>query len=262
MFLLRTNLFRWLQRLNYFFHLSLLISLKIRYLVINHINLYEQIIVVGVESLGISIITASFIGMVFTLQVVKEFLYLDAANMIGAVLSLAFVRELSPVITSIIAIGRTGSAFTAEISTMKVTEQIDALYVLQTDPIVYLIIPRLLACMLVLPITNLVFFVTSLAISMFTCYVFYNLHPWLFFKSVFLVLTCVDILKSSFKVVVFAIIIANVSCAWGLYTSGGSKNIGESTTSSVVTNLLLIFITDFILSYVLFNQMNSAIQFL
>lgn len=260
MFVLKANFFEWFKRIKVAFKLSILVVSKLNFKNINPRNLIEQITIVGPESLGISIITASFIGLVFSLQVVKEFLYLDATSIIGAILSLAFLRELSPVLTAVIIAGRISSSFTAEIATMKVTEQIDALYLLKTDPLVYLVIPRLISCILVLPVLNLVFFFTSLASSIFTCYIFYNIHPLVIVKSILLAVSLIDYVKSTFKIMLFGFILSNVSCSWGLTTMGGAKNIGQSTTSSVVTSLLMIFIMDFFLSYLMFHSIDSTIK--
>ena len=253
-------LLQWFQKIKYTFKLLWLIILRVDFVNINYRNLKHQVMIVGPESLGVSIITACFIGIVFTLQVIKEFLYLDAVSFIGAILSLAFIRELSPVLIAVIISGRVGSSFTAELATMKVTEQIDALYLLNTDPIFYLVVPRLLACVLVLPCLNILFLLTSLSSSIFACYIFYNIHPFIFLHSSMAALSFIDFLKSTFKVIVFGIIISCVSCAWGLKTDGGSRSVGQSTTSSVVTSLLIIFIIDFFLTYILFNQTDSAIK--
>jgi len=143
---------------------------------------------------------------------------------------------------------------------MKVTEQIDALYLLKTDPLLYLVIPRVIACVTMLPILNLIFLFTSLASSIFACFIFYNIHPWIFLKSAFMALSYLDFLKSLLKTIVFGFVLSNISCSWGLTTIGGSKSVGQSTTSSVVTSLLMIFVMDFILSYIMFNQVDSAIK--
>ena len=226
----------------------------------NRKNIITQIIVVGPESLGILIITACFIGIVFTLQIVKEFLYLNASSVIGAIVSLAFVRELAPVLTAIVIIGRVSSAFTAELATMKVGEQIDALYLLRVNPLYYLVLPRVFACFVILPCLNIIFLLTSLCSSIFTCYIFYNIHPYVFVNSVLVSLSYLDFLKSFCKALVFSFIVSIISCVWGLTTSGGAKNVGYSTTSSVVTSLLLIFVLDFLLTYLLFNQNDSIIK--
>jgi len=230
MFILNANLLQYLRRFSFAWKLLLLSLFNFNIFGINRKNLINQIIIVGPGSLGIIIITASFIGIVFTLQIIKEFLYLDASSFIGAILSIAFIRELSPVLTSVIIAGRIGSAFTAELATMKVTEQVDALYLLNTNPIKYLVLPRLLGCLLVLPLLNLLFFLSSLSFSMFICSIFYNINPSLFFNSIYAGLFFQDILKSTFKVLVFGLILSIISCSWGLTTIGGSKSVGEATT--------------------------------
>ena len=223
-------------------------------------NIVEQILIIGPGSLTISLITAFFVSIVLALQVAKEFLYLNAAGIIGAILTLAFIRELSPVLTSVIIIGRVGSSFTAELATMKVTEQVDALYLLNTNPIVYLVVPRVIACVFILPILSILSFATSVASSAFICFVLYSIDPILFFRSSFTALVSIDVLKSLFKTVVFAIVISCISCYFGLSTTGGAKGVGKSTTSSVVICLLSIFILDFVLSYFMFHDLDSSIK--
>nr|WCH56260.1 hypothetical protein [Hypnea sp.] len=220
----------------------------------------ETMFIVGPGSLSISLITAFFVSIVFTLQVAKEFIYLNATSLIGAVINISFLRELSPVLTSVIVIGRIGSCFTAELATMKVTQQIDALYVLNTDPFFYLIFPRILSCILMLPVLNFLSFVTSLASSAFICFTLYSINPAVFLDSAFSSLLFLDILKSSLKAVVFGLIVSIVSCSCGLLAKGGAKGVGQSTTKSVVLSLLIIFISNFILSYSMFNNLDSALK--
>ncbi|MGL5510555.1 MAG: ABC transporter permease, partial [Microcoleaceae cyanobacterium] len=126
-------------------------------------NTIEQMAIVGPESLLIALVTATFVGMVFTIQVTREFLVFGAGNFSGGVLALTLGRELSPVLTAVVIAGRVGSAFAAEIGTMKVTEQIDALYMLKTDPVDYLVIPRVIACTLMVPVLNLICLVAAIA---------------------------------------------------------------------------------------------------
>lgn len=260
MFLLKINLFEWLKKIIAAWNLSLSALSCLSLSTIKFHLTVEQMIIVGPESLSACIVTAFFIGVVFTLQVVKEFLCLDATSIIGAVLSLAFIRELSPVLTAVIIVGRVGSSFTAEIATMKVTDQIDALYLLKTDPLLYLVIPRMIACVTMLPLLSLISLFTSLASSIFACFIFYDIHPWIFLKSAFSALSYLDFLKSLSKTIIFGFILSNISCSWGLTAAGGSRSVGQSTTSSVVTGLLMIFVTDFILSYLMFHQSNTAIK--
>ena len=257
--MLKINRFLFFKRIEFTFKLLLqLFNCDINS--INRRNLIEQIIVVGPESLGILIVTASFIGIVFTLQVVKEFLYLNASSFIGAILSLAFIRELSPVLTAIILIGRISSSFTAELATMKVTEQIDALYLLRVNPLTYLVLPRLISCLLMLPCLNIIFLFTSLSSSVFICFILYDIHPWFFLHSSFIALSLNNVIKSTCKAMIFSFIVSIVSCVWGLTTDSGAKSVGQATTSSVVTSLLMVFILDCILTYILFDQASSIIK--
>lgn len=221
-------------------------------------HLLSQIEIMGIGSLTIVLLTAFFIGMVFTFQVAKEFSYLNATNLVGSVLTMTFVRELSPVLTAIIVTGRIGSAFTAEIATMKVTEQIDVLYVLQANPINYLVLPRVLACLVMLPLLNIFALATSIASSIFVSSILYHIPPSVFLDSS--VISILDFVYSSFKALVFGFIISTVSCSWGLNTQGGARSVGRSTTSSVVTSLLCIFMVDFLLSYFMFHTSISVFQ--
>lgn len=225
-------------------------------------NFFSQIYIVGLGSLSVIIISAFFIGLVFSLQIIKEFLYLNAISLVGSVLTISFLRELSPVLTSIILIGKIGSYFTAELATMQVTEQIDALYVLGINPINYLVLPRIIALILMLPILNLFSFITSLFSSAFICFMLYSIDPKIFFESVFYTLSAIDIFKSCIKTIVFGFFIGLISCIWGLTTKGGAKGVGIATTSSVVTSLLCVFILDFLLSYYMFDKLDSSLKIL
>nr|UEQ12158.1 Hypothetical protein Ycf63 [Batrachospermum sp.] len=230
---------------------------------INRNNLFEiinQLISVGIGSLTIVLITACFISMIFTLQIGKEFVCLNTTSMLGAVLSITYLRELCPVLTAIIITARIGSAFTAEIASMKVTDQIDILLILKIDPIVYLVLPRIYSCMLMLPVLNIFSLVTSIFSSLFIASILYNIFPSVFIDSAYSSISLFDCFCSSLKALIFGFIIAIVSCGWGLSTTGGSKNVGISTTSSVVTILLLIFIADFLLSYIMFYKSPSILQ--
>nr|UAD87136.1 hypothetical protein [Gracilaria pacifica] len=225
-----------------------------------YFNTLEQMKIVGPDSLNIVIITAFFIGMVFTIQIVKEFLYINAVSLIGSILTISFIRELSPVLTSVIIVGRIASYFTAELATMSVTEQLNALYMLEASPLHYLVFPRVVACILMLPCLNIISFITSLFSSSFVCFTIYNIHPQIFFTSSLSSLVIQDICKSLFKTLIFGFLISLISCIWGLTASGGAKGVGQSTTLSVVTSLLSVFIFDFLLSYIMFNNTGSVIK--
>jgi phospholipid/cholesterol/gamma-HCH transport system permease protein len=221
-------------------------------------NTFEQMAIVGPQSLSINALTAAFVGMVFTIQVAREFLHFGAANAVGGVLAVALVRELSPVLTAVILAGRVGSAFAAELGTMQVTEQIDALYILKTDPIDYLVIPRFIACCLMMPILTLFSFVVGMTGGLLIATTLYNIPQSIFLESARNFLGPGDLVNASIKGAIFGGLIAIVGCNWGLTTSGGAKGVGESTTTAVVTSLMSIFISNFFLSWLMFQGLGEA----
>ena len=221
-------------------------------------NTIEQMLVVGPESITIAIVTAGFVGMVFTIQVAREFINFGAGTTVGGVLALALTRELSPVLAAVVVAGRVGSAFAAEIGTMRVTEQIDALYMLRTDPIDYLVIPRVLACCLMLPVLSILFLVTGMSGGILIADTLYNISPSVFLRSARNFLELWDLLSAIIKAVVFGGLIAIIGCSWGLTTTGGAKGVGQSTTAAVVTSMLAIFVANFFLSWLMFQGTGTA----
>ena len=222
-------------------------------------NLIEQLSAVGPQSLLVALLTAVTIGMVFTIQVAREFITFGVGDAVGGVLALALLRELTPVITAVILAGRVGSAFAAEIGAMQVTEQIDALYMLKTDPIDYLVIPRLLACCIMLPILTVISFVAGMGGGVLVAVNLYQLPMRNFLESAQSFLGTWDLLSAVIKAIVFGAIIAVVGSSWGLTTTGGAKGVGQSTTTAVVTALLAIFIMNFLLSWLMFQGLGSAV---
>ncbi|MGB5596521.1 MAG: MlaE family lipid ABC transporter permease subunit [Crocosphaera sp.] len=221
-------------------------------------NTLEQMSVVGPESLTIALTTAGFVGMVFTIQVAREFINFGAVSTVGGVLALALTRELAPVLTAVVVAGRVGSAFAAEIGTMRVTEQIDALYMLKTDPIDYLVVPRVLACCVMLPMLNILSLITGMAGGLLIANGLYDISPYVFLTSVRNFLELWDLVTSIIKAVAFGGLIAVIGCSWGLTTSGGAKGVGQSTTTAVVTSLLAVFVVNFFLSWVMFQGTGTA----
>ncbi|MEQ8960218.1 MAG: MlaE family lipid ABC transporter permease subunit [Coleofasciculus sp. C2-GNP5-27] len=222
-------------------------------------NTLEQMAVVGPDSLTIAMITATFIGAVFTIQVTREFINFGATTAIGGVLALALSRELAPVLTAVVIAGRVGSAFAAEIGTMRVTEQIDALYMLKTDPIDYLVIPRVIACILMLPLLTILSIILGMTGGVLIAVNLYNIPQSVFLDSARNFLGIWDLFTAMIKAAVFGMLIAVIGCSWGLTTSGGAKGVGQSTTTAVVTALLAIFITNFFLSWLMFQGTGSAV---
>ena len=214
----------------------------------------QQIARVGPQTLGVSLLTSSFVGMVFTIQFCKEFAKVGLKNAIGGLLGLAFARELTPVICAIVLTGRIGSSIAAELGTMQVTEQVDQLTVLGTDPVDYLVIPRVIACAVSLPILSIISFAQSLGASILLADLRYGVSPNVILDSAAKYLEASDIGIMTAKSIAFGAVIAVISCGWGTTTTGGAKGVGESTTASVVISLTAIFIVDFVLSLVFFQK--------
>ncbi len=223
-------------------------------------NLLEQMTAVGPGSLPINTLTAGFVGMVFTIQVAREFLNFGAGSAVGGVLAVALSRELAPVLTAVVVAGRVGSAFAAELGTMQVTEQIDALYILRTDPIDYLVIPRFLACCVMVPILTLFSLFIGLAGGLLISTTMYGIAQNVFLDSVRNFIGIWDLIAASIKAGVFGGLIAVIGCSWGLTTTGGAKGVGESTTTAVVTALLAIFVSNFFLSWLMFQGPGSSLS--
>lgn len=223
-------------------------------------NTLEQMVSVGPDSLLIALLTAATVGMVFTIQVAREFLNFGAGSVVGGVLALSLSRELAPVLTAVILAGRVGSAFAAELGTMRVTEQIDALYILKTDPIDYLVIPRVIACCLMLPLLTIFCLVMGLAGGMGVAQIMYSIPATVFMTSIQNFLEPWDLISAMVKGFVFGGLIGVIGCSWGLTTTGGAKGVGQSTTTAVVTSLLAIFIFNFFLSWLMFQGIGSGMN--
>ncbi|KAB2067340.1 hypothetical protein ES319_A09G219900v1 [Gossypium barbadense] len=223
-------------------------------------NTLEQLERVGPKSVGVCLLTSAFVGMAFTIQFVREFTRLGLNRSIGGVLALAFSRELSPVVTSIVIAGRIGSAFAAELGTMQVSEQTDTLRVLGSNPIDYLVTPRVIASSLALPFLTLMCFTIGMASSALLADSVYGISINIILDSAQRVLQSWDIISAMIKSQVFGMIISIVSCAWGATTIGGAKGVGESTTSAVVISLVGIFMADFALSYCFFQGAGDSLK--
>jgi phospholipid/cholesterol/gamma-HCH transport system permease protein len=226
----------------------------------NYANIIEQMALVGPESLLIALLTSTTIGMVFTIQVAREFINIGAGQVVGGVLSLALTRELAPVLTAVVLAGRVGSAFAAELGTMKVSEQIDALYILKTDPVDYLVIPRLVACCVMLPLLTILSIVTGMLGGLLIATSIFGMPARVFLDSARNFLDAWDLCSAPIKAVCFGALIAIIGCNWGLTTTGGAKGVGQSTTTAVVTSLLAIFISNFFLSWLMFQGTGSAVS--
>ncbi|MEL6159036.1 MAG: MlaE family lipid ABC transporter permease subunit [Cyanobacteria bacterium J06554_11] len=256
--LLPPDLVRWLQRLLSAIFLGGQVLIHVISRPIHRRNTLEQMAAVGPQSLLIALVTSLFVGMVFTIQVTREFIAFGATTAIGGVLAITLSRELAPVLTAVVLAGRVGSAFAAEIGTMRVTEQIDALQMLKSDPVDYLVIPRVIACALMLPLLNILAFITGMMGGTAVATTLYNIPLAVFLNSAQSFLSIWDLGSSLIKALIFGVLIAVIGSSWGLTTTGGAKGVGQSTTTAVVTSLLAIFVANFFLSWLMFQGLGSA----
>jgi phospholipid/cholesterol/gamma-HCH transport system permease protein len=169
----------------------------------------------------------------------------------GGAFALAFCRELAPILTASVVAGQVGSAFAAEIGAMKVTEQIDALYMLKTDPIDYLILPRVVACCAMVPTLIILGLVFGIGGGIFAASQFYQVPPLVFLDSARSFLKTTDLISLGFKGILFGGAIGTISCGWGMTTYGGVKQVGESATAAVVISGVGIFAIDLAISLLL-----------
>jgi phospholipid/cholesterol/gamma-HCH transport system permease protein len=203
---------------------------------------------IGVRSLGVAGITTTFTGMVLALQTALSLPSLGIKYYIGSVVAKSLVRELGPVLTALIVGGRIGSGMTAEIGTMKVTEQIDALRSLATDPVKKLVVPKLVATLVMLPALTVIGDALGILGGLIVATLTLNLTPGLYLNDVFDSLTLGDVGSGIAKSFFFAYFIAVVGCYNGLTTTGGADGVGRATTNTVVLAAILVLISDFFLT--------------
>jgi phospholipid/cholesterol/gamma-HCH transport system permease protein len=217
-------------------------------------KILQHMVTAGPASISPVLLVSGFAGMIFTIQTARELIRFNAVNTVGGAFALAFCRELAPILTASILAGQVGSAFAAELGAMRVTEQIDALYMLKTDPIDYLVLPRVIACCLMLPFMTVFALVTGISGGVFAAAQFYQIEPETFLESVRDFLEPADMYIILLKGFLFGLLVAVIGCSWGLTTKGGAKEVGESATKAVVTTWVSIFMMDFFLSLLLFQK--------
>ena len=215
-------------------------------------NILKQMEEVGIKSIPVVLITGAFTGAVLALQSYTGFKRFNAETFVGTVVALSITRELGPVLTGLMVSGRVGSSMAAELGTMQVTEQIDALYTLAVNPIKYLIVPRLLAALIMMPV--LVIFADLIGIlgGYFVSVKVLHSNPYIYLERTWDYLELNDIYSGLFKAGVFGIIIATISCYQGFFTEGGAEGVGRATTKAVVLSCLLILIFNYIITALLF----------
>lgn len=215
-------------------------------------EILRQMEQVGVNSMPVVLITATFTGMVLALQSHTGFKRFNAESLVGTVVALSMTRELGPVLTGLMVSGRVGSAMAAELGTMRVTEQIDALLTLATNPVKYLIVPRFIAALTVLPILTAIADLIGITGGYFISVHVLGTNPTIYIKRTKEYLELEDIYGGLLKAAVFGMIIALIGCYQGFYTRGGAEGVGIATTRAVVFSSMLILISNYFITALLF----------
>ena len=203
---------------------------------------------IGVGSLTIVVLTGFFTGGVLTLQTYQTLASYGAVDQLGYLVGVALVRELGPVLTALMVTGRVVSAISAELGSMVVSEQIDAMRALGTDPVRKLVGPRILALMITLPLLTLIADIAGIAGGWAVSTWLFNLPSSMFMSSVRDGITTDDIQGGIIKPLFFAFLMGTIACHKGLRTEGGTVGVGRSTTTAVVTASIIVIIADFLLA--------------
>jgi len=212
----------------------------------------KQMEFVGVKSLSVVILTGIFTGGVLALQSHQGFKLFGAETLVGSIVALSMTRELGPVLTALMVNGRAGSAMAAELGTMRVTEQIDALYVMAANPIKYLIVPRIIAGVIMLPVLTIISDFLGIIGGYFVGVFLLNINSGMFVANILQYLDLDDIFHGLTKSLFFGLILTHIGCYKGFYTEGGAEGVGKATTEAVVISSVLILISDYILTSIMF----------
>jgi phospholipid/cholesterol/gamma-HCH transport system permease protein len=218
-----------------------------RYLV----DTVRQMDLIGFGSLPIVVLTGFFTGAVLALQMSKTLTTFGETSLTGQLVMLSLVRELGPVLTSLMVAGRNSSGIASELGSMVVSEQIDAMRALGTDPSKKLVTPRLMATVMMLPMLTIISDFMGMLGGFFTSFFMIHLNPSQYWTSAYHALELNDVFEGLLKPFVFAFIVALVGCFYGLRTRGGTEGVGRSTTQAVVAASVMILITDFFITKIL-----------
>ena len=214
-------------------------------------QLLRQMVRVGVDSVPVILLTAMFTGAVLALQSFSVLARFNAEGFVGSLVALSLVLELSPVIGGLIIAGRVGSSMGAEIGTMRVTEQIDALEVMATDPVHYLMVPRVWALVAMLPMLVLLGDAVGMVGGYLVAVSLMGANPVVYVESTFRYMDLWDLFQGLIKAGFFGLLVGVIGCQKGFFTTGGAEGVGRATTRAVVAASIAILISDFFLTKLL-----------
>ena len=216
-------------------------------------ELSENLMEAGPSSFLVVLIIGMAAGTVFNIQVAAELTKQGAGSTVGGILALGLAREIAPLLTAMLLTGKVATAYAASLGTMKVTEQIDAITMLRTDPVEYLVVPRLIAMVVMAPVQCLLFFGVAIWSAQISSTNLYSIPPAVFWTAVRTWLEPDDLPFMLIKALVFGLQIGVIACGWGMTTKGGAKEVGTSTTGAVVMILVTVALMDVLLTQILFG---------
>jgi phospholipid/cholesterol/gamma-HCH transport system permease protein len=214
----------------------------------------RQLVEIGFFSLPVVALTAIFSGMVLALQSYTGFARFNAEGAVATVVVLSITRELAPVLAGLMVAGRVGASMAAEIGTMRVTDQIDALTTLSTNPMKYLVVPRLLAATIALPLLVMVADILGVAGGFIVSVFKLDFNPGVYLQRTWEFLTFTDVFSGLVKAAVFGFVIALMGCFHGYNSKGGAQGVGAATTSAVVSASILILACNYIITELFFAR--------
>jgi phospholipid/cholesterol/gamma-HCH transport system permease protein len=215
---------------------------------------FAQAYFLGVQSTAIVLLTSLFTGMVISLESANQAKSYGVSSLVGGAVAYVSSRELGPMLTAVVVAGRAGAAIAAELGSMVVTEQIEALEALGLSPVQMLVVPRLLALVLMLPLLTIFADVIAILGGMYLAHNTANISYGEFIQSVREFSAFEDYVKGMVKAVFFAVLIVVICCYQGLRVRGGAAGVGQATTGAVVTSIILVFAMNFVLSLILFGS--------
>jgi phospholipid/cholesterol/gamma-HCH transport system permease protein len=201
---------------------------------------------IGAGSLFIAGLVGTFTGMAFTLSSIVGFRQFGAEGMVGGVVALALARELAPVLAAVVVTARAGSTMASELGNMRVTEQIDAITTMGVSPVQYLVLPRIVATAIVLPLLSLSFAIAGMFGAYVVGVLWQGIDPGVFLERVEQFIRWTDIRMLLVKSAIFGLIVSTICCKKGFYASGGARGVGEATAKAVVASIVAIFAADYV----------------
>jgi phospholipid/cholesterol/gamma-HCH transport system permease protein len=214
--------------------------------------LFSQMVNIGVASMPTVALANFLLGIVLAIQGAGQFEKLGATDLVASLVAFSILREIGPLITAVIVIGRSGSAITAELGTMKVAEEIEALNVMGIDPVKYLVVPRLLAMILMMPVLTVLGEGIGLFAGWLISVASLHLDPIFYVKNSIDAVEQKDLFTGLLKALIFGGVVGTVSCYYGIQVEGGAEGVGRSTTKSVVTCLTSMLAMDALLTTLIY----------